>query len=258
LDLTQAVEKLTRSGLEVMAGFIVGFDADDESIFERQLKFIQSAPIPLAMVGVLSALPGSQLWRRLSKEGRLLQDWSGENFGRTNFKTRMPDNVRMDGYKKLLKSLYDPEAYYARCLRVLELWPKTRPNQFTFSFWYAVRTLARALWRIGVRAPYRGAFWRFIGKVARRYPQLLDRGLAQAVIGEHVIRFTSEDVLPRMQLERQAKREESPMAVAATNSAATSLTDQRLVRLSYIPKRAPREPAQSAPLQASEHRVRGQ
>ena len=85
LDLTLAVEKLTRKGLEVMAGFIVGFDADDAGIFERQFTFIQNSPIPLAMVVILSALPGSQLWRRLEKEGRLVEDWSGENFGRANF-----------------------------------------------------------------------------------------------------------------------------------------------------------------------------
>ncbi len=89
LDLTLAVEKLTSKGLEVMAGFIVGFDADDEGIFERQLTFIQNSPIPFAMVGILSALPGSQLWRRLEKESRLVEDWSGENFGRTNFRTRI-------------------------------------------------------------------------------------------------------------------------------------------------------------------------
>ncbi|HEY5957619.1 MAG TPA: radical SAM protein, partial [Polyangiaceae bacterium] len=91
LDLTAAVEKLTGRGLEVMAGFIVGFDADDEGIFERQHQFIQAAPIPLAMVGLLSALPGSQLWDRLLKEGRLFAEWSGETFGRTNFKTRLPE-----------------------------------------------------------------------------------------------------------------------------------------------------------------------
>ena len=90
LDLNHAVEKLTRAGLEVMAGFIVGFDSDDEGIFERQRAFIQNAPIPLAMTGILSALPSTQLWRRLEREGRLIEDWSGENFGMANFRTRMP------------------------------------------------------------------------------------------------------------------------------------------------------------------------
>src|SRR5262249_10806527 len=71
LDLTVAVERLTKAGLEVMAGFIVGFDSDDPSAFAAQLEFLADAPIPLAMVGILTALPGTQLWRRLEGEGRL-------------------------------------------------------------------------------------------------------------------------------------------------------------------------------------------
>ena len=198
LDLTQAVEKLTRKGLEVMAGFIVGFDAYDAGIFERQRAFIQSAPIPLAMVGILSALPGTQLWRRLEKEGRLIGEWMGDNFGRTNFRTRLPERVLLDGYGKLLADLYDPDAYFARCLRVLELWPPKLPSRFRFPLWYALGTLLRTVWRLGVRAQYRSAFWRFIGTVLWRMPHLFARGVSQAVNGEHVIRFTREDVVPQL------------------------------------------------------------
>ncbi len=198
LDLTEAVEKLTRKGIEVMAGFIVGFDVDDPGIFERQYTFIQNSPIPLAMVGILSALPGSQLWRRLEREGRLIEDWSGENFGRANFRTIMPEKVLLNGYKKLLADVYDPDAYYARCLRVLELWPSKRPSRFRFPIGYALGTLLRTIWRQGVRAPYRGAFWRFVATALWRVPRLLPRFVSQVVNGEHAIRFTHEDVMPRL------------------------------------------------------------
>ncbi len=198
LDLTVATEKLTRAGLEVMAGFIVGFDTDDLQIFERQRRFIQNAPIPLAMVVVLSALPGSQLWRRMEREGRLIQDWSGENFGRTNFRTLLPEASLLKGYQQLLADLYEPNAYFARCLRVLDLWPKDRPSRFRFPFWYALGTFLRVIWRQGVRAPYRAAFWRFAGQALRRGIKLLPRSVAHAVNGEHVIRFTHEDVMPRL------------------------------------------------------------
>ena len=209
LDLTQAVEKLTRKGLEVMAGFIVGFDADDAGIFDRQLAFIKNAPIPLAMVGILSALPGSQLWRRLEKEGRLVDNWSGDNFGRANFKTRLPERVLLDGYGKLLADLYDPDAYFARCLRVLRLWPSKLPSNFRFPYWYAFRTLLRTIWRQGVRAPYRSAFWKFIGTVLWRTPHLMSKSISQAINGEHVIRFTREDVVPRLAAARVALRSEA-------------------------------------------------
>ena len=80
--------------MEVMAGFIVGFDNDPEDIFERQIDFIQKSAIPLAMVGLLNALPGTQLWRRLERQGRLLGEASGNNTECTlNFKTRMDPAV---------------------------------------------------------------------------------------------------------------------------------------------------------------------
>ena len=209
LDLTLAVEKLTRKGLEVMAGFIVGFDADDAGIFERQFTFIQNSPIPMAMVVILSALPGSQLWRRLENEGRLVEGWSGENFGRANFRTRMPESALLEGYKKLLTDLYDPDAYFARCLRVLDLWPSKRPSRFQFPVRYALGTLLRTIWRQGIRAPYRGAFWRFVGKALWRAPNLLARSVAHAVNGEHAIRFTHEDVVPRLASAQAALQLES-------------------------------------------------
>ena len=240
LDLTQAVEKLTRAGLEIMAGFIVGFDADDAGIFERQRAFIQNAPIPLAMVGILSALPSTQLWRRLEKEGRLLEDWSGEIFGRTNFRTQIPERILLDGYAKLLEDLYEPNAYFARCLRVLELWPAQAVNQFQFPFFYALSTVVRSFWRLGVRAPYRGAFWRFIRDVVRRTPHLVARGIAQAVNGEHVIRFTHDDVMPRLAWARANPRQAYARAPKSTANVGV---------LGRLPQRATRNAPPAEPFE---------
>ncbi len=66
-DLLESVKRIQSYGMEVMAGFIVGFDNDPEDIFERQIRFIRDSAIPLAMVGLLTALPDTQLWRRLGK-----------------------------------------------------------------------------------------------------------------------------------------------------------------------------------------------
>ena len=79
-NLLNSVRKIQSRGMEVMAGFIVGFDNDPEDIFERQIEFIRDSAIPLAMVGMLNALPDTQLWKRLEREGRLLgDDASGNN-----------------------------------------------------------------------------------------------------------------------------------------------------------------------------------
>ncbi|HEY6871952.1 MAG TPA: radical SAM protein, partial [Geobacteraceae bacterium] len=76
-DLLASVRRLQQAGLQVHGGFIVGFDSDPPSIFERQIRFIQESGIVTAMVGVLSVLRGTKLYQRLSREGRLLCDTSG-------------------------------------------------------------------------------------------------------------------------------------------------------------------------------------
>src|SRR5688572_11180206 len=97
-NLLESVKKIQSYGMEVMAGFIVGFDNDPEDVFERQIAFIRESAIPLAMVGLLTALPDTQLWRRLKKEGRLLVESSGNNTSCSlNFKTRMDPAVLIKG-----------------------------------------------------------------------------------------------------------------------------------------------------------------
>ena len=101
----RAIEELTRAGLEVYAGFIVGFDADGPDIFDRQLAFISGLPIARAMLNLLTALPGTQLWRRLEREGRLRGAPSGDSFERTNFVPAMDERALLAGYRRLLAAL---------------------------------------------------------------------------------------------------------------------------------------------------------
>src|SRR5205085_4491707 len=109
-DLLESVRKIQAYGLEVMAGFIVGFDNDPEDIFERQIEFIRESAIPLAMVGLLTALPDTQLWRRLEREGRLLgDDASGNNTVATlNFIPKMDVDKLVSGYQRIMRTIYKP------------------------------------------------------------------------------------------------------------------------------------------------------
>jgi radical SAM superfamily enzyme YgiQ (UPF0313 family) len=194
-DPAEAVRTLARAGLEVFAGFIVGFDADDDTIFDRQAEFISSLPIARAMVGILSALPGTQLWRRLEKEGRLAADPTGDQFDRPNFRTVLPEDRLVAGYRRLLATLYSEESYFARCARVL----RETPSRTLALRKGSPAALLRALWRIGVLGERRRFFWRLLR-------QALDLGglpaLAKAVtlsvLGEHLVRYTREEVLPRL------------------------------------------------------------
>jgi radical SAM superfamily enzyme YgiQ (UPF0313 family) len=219
VDAAAGVRKLTARGLEVMAGFIVGFDADDADAIERQREWIRSAPIPLAMVGLLQALPGTQLERRLEREGRLREMSGGELFGRTNFVTRLDEAALLGGYARLLADIYAPVAYFARASLTLELCP-VEPSRFRLPLRQVLAWLVRSIWQQGVRSRYRAAYWRYLARVVRRCPRRLARGVGLALLGEHMIRYTAEDVLPRLaRAVDEVHREGARAHVAAVTAA---------------------------------------
>jgi radical SAM superfamily enzyme YgiQ (UPF0313 family) len=197
LDPAEAVRRITRAGLEVFAGFIVGFDSDGPEIFEAQRSFISSVPVPVAMIGVLTALPGTQLTRRLEKEGRLRIVTTGDQFDRPNFQTTMDEHTLLSGYAGLLADLYDADSFYKRCELLVDTVgrPKApfrwRPG--------GLKVLLRTLWSIGVRSPRRREFWALLWRTLRRAPYAFPRAIELAIQGEHLIRYTREDVLPRLE-----------------------------------------------------------
>ena len=99
-----------------MGGFILGFDTDKEDIFDRMVEFIQKSGIPIAMVGLLQAMPGTQLFRRLRREGRIVDAGGGNNTfcDRLNFLPRMDAAKLVEGYREVMKRIYNCEAYYER------------------------------------------------------------------------------------------------------------------------------------------------
>jgi len=196
LPLHDAVNLITRAGLEVMAGFIVGFDTDQSDAFERQRDFIQSSPIPMAMVGLLTALPGTQLTRRLEREGRMQMRASGDQFGTPNFKTHLDRRELVSGYSNLLASLYEPVAFYERCQRAVE---QRGPSagRLRIPSLADLRALFLSIWRHGIIGPARAAYWRLIGSAIRR-PHNFRRAVSLAIVGEHLRRYTYEVVQPRL------------------------------------------------------------
>jgi len=207
VNLHEAVEKLVRGGLDVSAGFIVGFDSDDAAALERQREWIAQSCIPQAMVGILGALPGTQLERRLIREDRMLERSSGETFGRANFRTKMDEIELLDSYRRLLAAVYSPAAYFERVNRVLELRPRS-DSHFSLPWLYALRCVASSMLRQGLLGRYRGAYWRFLGRAIWRTPRRLARAFSLAISGEHMIRYTAEDVLPRLSLAIEQVRSE--------------------------------------------------
>ena len=196
MDLTEAVNHLTGAGLEVMAGFIVGFDEDGPDAFEAQREFIANSAIPLAMVGLLIALPDTALWRRLESEGRLRTTSEGDAFGRPNFVPTMDEESLIAGYSDLMRDLYTPEAYYKRCRAYVDRAARV-PGLKSPQPWHFL-TAARAILKIGIGSRRRGEFWKLIVHAARRAPHTIPWVFGHAVQGEHMIRYTQESVLPEL------------------------------------------------------------
>lgn len=186
-NLLNSVRTIQRHGIEVMAGFIIGFDNDPEDIFDRQIDFIRKSAIPMAMVGLLNALPETQLWKRLAREGRLLGEASGNNTVCTfNFKTRMDPALLVRGYQTIMRTIYGPREYYQRVLDSMKR--TTRPlsfGQHPYRLLSGLAALTRILIKLGVIDRERKEFWRFFGQTLVRHHDRFADSLRLAAVGYH-------------------------------------------------------------------------
>lgn len=194
-DLMASVRKIQARGIEVTAGFIVGFDTDDAGIFDRQIAFIQEAGIPVAMVGLLMALPNTALHRRLAREGRLVGGSTGNNTHSLslNFTPRLPENVLVEGYKRVLSELYSPRRYFERCTALVDRLPNRNQHQGPLG-WREVRALGLSLGRQAF-SPYGARYLRFLLHALRAKSRLFPLAVALSVKGHHFFTITGE--IPR-------------------------------------------------------------
>jgi radical SAM superfamily enzyme YgiQ (UPF0313 family) len=192
-DLLDSVKKIQSYGMEVMAGFIVGFDNDPDDIFELQMKFIRESGIPLAMVGLLNALPDTQLWRRLEKEDRLLRMSEGNNTDCTlNFVPKMNSAVLIEGYKRIVRNIYSPREYYLRALECLSRFHRDRVEPRTSTILEDITSLSRLLLTLGIRDSERWQFWKYFFSLVRHYPRDIAHGLTLAAMGYHFRKVTAK------------------------------------------------------------------
>jgi radical SAM superfamily enzyme YgiQ (UPF0313 family) len=194
-DLVAQVRSLRAQGLDVWAGFILGFDHDGPEIFDEMIDFVQRAGIAYAMVGLLMALPGTALHERLAREGRLRADATGDMFAMTNVVTRLPARELAAGYARVLATLYGVDAYFERCREHLRHFEPAAGAPARLA---DLAVVLRSLWLQGVRGPHRRAYWRFLGWTLRHAPRKLPLAFAQACAGHHFIRYTRETAVPAL------------------------------------------------------------
>lgn len=186
-DLVDAVHTLQRAGFEVMGGFIVGFDSDKPDIFKRQFEFIQRSGVATAMVGLLTALPQTRLWKRLKNEGRLEAGSTGNNTDAVlNFKPALSKDYLVNGYRDLMKKLYEPRHYYARIRTFLKTHRPTGPR-LRLS-WADFVAFVKSFWVLGVWHCGRVAYWRLFWSTLLKRPRQFSRAIELAITGYHLRR----------------------------------------------------------------------
>lgn len=183
-NLIDSVKTLQRNGLQVMGGFIVGFDNDTTTIFQRQVEFIQKSGIVTAMVGMLQAPYGTSLYERMEKEGRLMGEMDGDNAdGSTNIVPAMGLSTLTQGYHHLLKEIYHPKQFYARVRTFLrEYNPPIAPISLRME---EVAAFFRTVWRLGILGVERAEYWKLFFWTLTRYPAKFALAITFAVYGYH-------------------------------------------------------------------------
>jgi radical SAM superfamily enzyme YgiQ (UPF0313 family) len=190
-DLAQSVATIQAAGLEVMGGFIVGFDSDEPDIFQRQYEFIQKAGVVTAMVGLLQAMPRSRLYQRLAGEGRLRTESHGDNTSVVfNFEPRLDREFLIDNYRRLMCRLYEPGAYYDRIRIFLDAHRMRGPR--TPVSWPDVGAGFRSAWVMGIAHRGRRAYWRFVLSTLTRHPDQFGVAMTLAIMGHHFRRVAAE------------------------------------------------------------------
>jgi len=204
-NMVEDVKKVHNYGMEVYGGFIVGFDSDDESIFEAQYKFIQEAGIVVATVGILNAFPGTKLFYRMERENRLTGESSGNNTDfSTNFVTKMDKDILVTEYKKLLLSLYSVENYYNRIFTFLKDYKRHVSGQLTINF---VVAFFKSFFILGLIEKSRFYFWKMLFLCIFKYPKALPKVMTQAVYFAHFEKIFSRDLCD-VKIEKTAIKKE--------------------------------------------------
>ncbi len=193
-DLLQAVKTIQQNGMEVMGGFILGFDNDPETIFQSQIDFIQSSGITMAMVGILNALPGTKLWKRLSTEGRLIMESTGNNTAFSiNYIPKMDIKKLAEGYRQVVDTIYSPEGYYRRCLTFLKAYHQRTVSTIHMS---GIMAFFKSFWSLGIRNEegFRIYFWKLLIKSLFINPKTFGEAVRLMIVGIH---FRKSLCMPR-------------------------------------------------------------
>ncbi len=194
-SLSEAVHNITKSGLRIMAGFIIGFDGEKKGAGNRIVQFVEQNNVPTAVFSMLQALPDTALWHRLTKEGRMRVE--GANINQTtlmNFVPTRPLAEIATEYMDAFDELYDPMKFLNRTYRhYLTLgeatYPDKGPGRKKPLNLKVIRALLTIAWRQGVVRCTRWQFWINIWNMYRLNPGGLSSYLVTCAQIEHFLEY---------------------------------------------------------------------
>jgi radical SAM superfamily enzyme YgiQ (UPF0313 family) len=206
--LAESLAAINRNGLGIIGSFMIGFDNERKGADYRISHFVEQLDIPVVMVNMLVALPGTNLWNRLERENRLLeesiigQDVSGD---RMNFVPVRPEEEIYDEFVRIWDYLYKPERFLARASRYFQNMRPTRaamgleksngttltgasraPLRIRLRY---LRGFLRLLWLQGIRPSYRRHFWKNLYELYRKNPSRVESYLHACGFGENMFRI---------------------------------------------------------------------
>jgi radical SAM superfamily enzyme YgiQ (UPF0313 family) len=252
--LLDAVRTIQAKGIEVAAGFILGLDSDGPEVFDAQIEFVQATGIPMAAVGLLTALRGTPLYDRLAREHRLLKT------GQTNidmleispnFEPEMERSALLEGYARALTTLYDPGlvSYFERCATLVRWLKPTRQQRMrigTAELGALLESMRRQL--CSEQGP---AYLRCMLRTALRHPTLLPKMVELAIIGYHLEKMASGTVAAmefREAIRRARERFEQGVRGPASRTDAGALRREARATLSSLGAQYRRIPDDFQPL----------
>ncbi|MGB2926283.1 MAG: radical SAM protein [Limnothrix sp.] len=196
--LSESVDKIIRSGIRVMAGFIIGFDGEKSGAGDRIVAFVEKTNIPLALFSMLQALPDTALMHRLEKESRMLGQAADINQTTLmNFVPTRPIEEIAEEYINGFWNLYDPIKFLDRtyrCYRILgeANYPVKEKRAKKPFDWYALKALLIVCFQQGVIYKTRVKFWVYLFQMIHYNPGGLGSYLSVCAYMEHFLDYRRE------------------------------------------------------------------
>ncbi|HEY9166731.1 MAG TPA: DUF4070 domain-containing protein [Candidatus Kryptonia bacterium] len=193
-NLAESVRKIQKFGMQVQGGFIVGFDSDPSTIFDRLVAFIQETGIVTAMVGLLNAPKGTRLYKRMKGEGRLISHFSGDNTDFSmNFIPKMSREALIKGYKNIVGKIYSPSEYYARVKKFMKDFKPPQAKVFRVNF-DDIKALFKSAVILGIFRKERVYYWRLFFWSLFTRPKLFPLAITFCIYGFHFRKIFEDNI----------------------------------------------------------------